>query len=654
MMDGDVVCEQGLRVPHAKRMKCACGCPRLIPKGANSNRKYATSSCKSRAKRAREKAQLLDMSPPDQRPKAASAGRDKSRGPKYDLFVESFGQALLDMKVTRQAVAEQMGVSMSTVHRYLSLYAHDVEVEEAHEEFVRDESLFADFGRFVREFWPDDDYYPYYDEWVELLGSTIDQGGRLMLLAPQRAATKTAFMIKWCVWRICNDFNIRLIWISQTAEMAGYALGAVREKLTDPHLVAACLGPKGYFQPQSRDGQPWTNERFTVMCRTKAMRSPTMVAVGKGGSLLSRDADGIVIDDMQEMKKLRSPTVREADQEWFFGDLLSRKEPHTGMAVIGTRQHVDDIYSHIIRQSDRLWTKRIYQIHDPACLIPDDEPEKHVDCVFNHARYPYWFILEQKEQNPAYFWRNMMNDPQEDTDVTYVTATQIAAKRDDSYLAGTVPVRGKLLCGIDPAASKPVAAVLWSWRDGKRYLVDAIFTGPGNRGAREAMQWMYDQYGCRRFVVEKNGYQKELLVDSEVKAMKAGLGLIIQPHYTGDQKWDEGTGVIKMLHTVANPDNGTIVLPAGGDALVHQRLADVYRQWVLFDPEYVQSRHAKDDLTMASWFPHLVMDGWDRHAVDREANVAYRPTKTVRSSYRYVGQKSPERDDRRRREMEMA
>ena len=611
------------------RALCAADdCSEPLPKG---RRKWHSNACRDRMnkrqQRARERQEAgreprRDVKPLDKRNNLEFLPRELSRdgrgpargGPKYEAFVASgWAEEIALGHATPSEAADALGERPGSVSRWMANYVE----QKANAALASDWTMpvdvandLDDYAAFCRRFWPDHKVPPFAAEWGDLITDALDTGGRLLLLAAQRHS-KTESLIKYCVWRICRNPDIKIIWISQSQDLAKKAVGYILDILTThDELIEQVLGPGREFRPPTRQNMSWTSEEFTVGVRSKPAKSPTMVAIGKGGSLLSRDADLIVCDDLQEHKHIRSPSMREKDVDWFFTDLMSRKMPDTGLAVIGSRQHVDDIYKHILDRSDQ-WTVKVYPVHDPACTLPPDDVAAHVDCMLWPEQYSYSYMQEQRaQQGEAYFQRNMMNDPKADQ-LVFVTSEDIGRRMDPEFMAGEVPAGARLVAGIDPASSKPTAASLWAHRKGKRYLVDVMLASPGNKGAREILETFHGTYGCFRFIVEQNGYQGEIMQDAEVRAMIAGLGLQVAGHYTSRvNKWNEASGVVKFLHSIRAEDS-PIVLPSAGDKEVLERLEQAYRQWAIFDPDYVNHKHADDDLVMACWFPQLQMDKWD-------------------------------------------
>jgi len=90
-----------------------------------------------------------------------------------------------------------------------------------------------------------------------------------------------------------------------------------------------------------------------------------MVAVGKGGKILSRDCDIIIADDIEDHQTTMQPGARESTRQWWTTTLSSRKEEHTAVVVIGSRQHPDDLYNHLL-ESDN-FTSIVETAHNLDC-----------------------------------------------------------------------------------------------------------------------------------------------------------------------------------------------------------------------------------------------------------------------------------------------
>lgn len=574
------------------------------------------------------------------------------RGPRYEKFCrEGWPALILSGKKRVKDVVAETGESQANVSHWMSAYVEDQARDIAQEGFEPDLTHTDDLGSFTRRYFPNLEVPDFHLEWEADIDEVVGQGGKLLLLASQRHG-KTEMLIRYCLKRIAQNPNISIGWVSKTADLAEKMVGYIRANLEhNKPFIEDVLGHGGSFQSQQRTGYSWTNSEFTVANRTELRKSPTMVALGVGGTILGRDFDLIILDDPQDRARCLSPSQREKDSEWLFTDFLSRKEEHTGVAFIMSRQHVDDLPGQIIRDHSDDWTIRVYRAHDPACPIDEQDFEAHQDCVLWPEKRSWKWLFQQKQANEAHFQRNYMNDPKTDNTVL-VTAADLDRCKDRDRRVGDIP-KGttRLVAGIDPADAKPVAAVLWAhetpnekFPKGRRHVIDIMEAEAGVRGGREILRKWREDYGCTLFVVEKNIAQS-WWQDRDIRDICSTRGIQLKEHYTSAaSKWNDATGVVAMFSRMRT-DPPTITIP-WGDRPSEQKMERLLRTFLLFDPDYAGHKHADDDLPMAAWFPQPTMDGWINEQVSRAtANYQQTPYVTRRTSYVPIRRTTPELED---------
>lgn len=538
------------------------------------------------------------------------------RGQRYDQFrAEGWPHMLDSGAMTVMDVADQFGCRESDISRWMAAYREDAVQERARANWTRDEDVeeaLLAYEPFTRRFHPEMLIPEYHLEWESEIDGVVGTGGRLCLLGPQRHG-KTEFLIRYCQRRIAADPDICILWVSRAKELAEESVGMLRQLLEDESFCEAVLGPGESFQPAARSGKSWTDEKFTVAQRTKVRKSPTVRALGIGGTTSGRDADLIIVDDPQEREDCDSPTTRDKQARWFFTTLLARKMEQTGIALITSRRHMEDIPGKVLRQHGDDWRVITYQAHDPVCTIPDADEDAHTGCVLWPDMRSFAFLMGQKRADPQFFECNYQNNPNDDGTVL-ITAEDIDRCKDHTRRAGDIPDGVfRLVAGIDPADAKPVAAVLWGWEPdwgekGRRHVIDIMEAEPGIRGGREILKTWRDRYGCTLFVVEKNMAQS-WWQDTEVRDLCSNGKVDLREHYTDRyNKWSTTTGVVAMFARMRE-EPPSITLPWGDDA-TRQKMDRLARTFMLFDPNYAGHKHADDDLPMAAWFPQPSMDSW--------------------------------------------
>ena len=232
------------------------------------------------------------------------------RGQYYRAFVsEGIAETVATGGITVADAASLLGCTSATVSRMLAAYKIDSRNEVAAEDWELSEDAksalenFSDFRHkyFRTELGKHYDTADFHKNWINNIIDSIDNGKELLILSPPRHG-KTELLIHFAVYQICKNPNTRIMWVGGNEDIAKNALSAVLDVLdTNEELQQDFCPPGTNFKPDNRSGKNWSQNQFTVGTRTVAgIKSPTMVAVGKGGKILSRDCDIIIADDIED------------------------------------------------------------------------------------------------------------------------------------------------------------------------------------------------------------------------------------------------------------------------------------------------------------------------------------------------------------------
>jgi hypothetical protein len=352
-----------------------------------------------------------------------------------------------------------------------------------------------------------------------------------------------------------------------------------------------------------------------------------MVAVGKGGKILSRDCDIIIADDIEDHQTTMQPGARESTRQWWTTTLSSRKEEHTAVVVIGSRQHPDDLYNHLL-ESDN-FTSIVETAHTLDCVIPEHLEDEHTDCMLWPKKRTYKWLMSRLHSAESTGGRQTFEMVYYNQ--AYVEGTQIftmniidQCMRPDLVL-GQVYKNLYLVAGLDPASSGYQASVLWGIDQyrGELYLVDLENRrGGGIRAALDQMAIWLHEYDCRHWIVEENGFQSAIRQDAAIKEFTLRTGITVQGHLTGKNKHDPLYGVGAMADLF---EDKRIHLPVG-DGESNAKVQKYRQQLLYFDGKPVSKRNKeKTDIVMASWFPMKV---FRRMQKEHTANIGldYNPS----------------------------
>ena len=582
--------------------------------------KYCSKKCyrriSMRIKRAKDKGEEYTLPIKDiNQPQAATV----RRGQYYEKFInEGYAVELLNGKITRQEVAAGLGCTVGNVARLMAAYREDIEIEAATQNW----ELSDDAKQSLKEFKSFRDRYfltelgvpfetaDFHNKWIKSINKALLHGGQQMILSPPRHG-KTELLIHFVVWLICRNPNIRILWIGGNEDIAKNSVSSVLDTLENNEgLKEDFCGPNGSFKPATRTGKSWSQNGFTVSTRTvSGIKSPTMVGLGRGGKILSRDCDIIIADDIEDFSSTMQPASRRNTKNWWTTTLGSRKEEHTAMVVIGSRQHQDDLYSALLE--NEAWETIVEEAHDSMCVIPEFDEDDHKDCMLWEDKRSFKWLMNRKRDAQTTggvqrFEMVYLNKAQA-KGLSLFNPEVIKECYNQNVDLGNIPHSAYLVAGLDPAATGYQAGFLWavetSADDIKLQMVDMENQqGGGLEEARNLIKKWFDMYNCYHWVIEENGFQKAIRQDETTKQFANMHGIKLEGHETHKNKWDERFGVTALAPMFAEHK---IVLPFSSPEAQSKSIA--YTKQLSYFASKGNKNSYKSDIVMASWFPMKVI-----------------------------------------------
>ena len=589
-------------------------CDNALPKG---KRKYCSDTCKWREqKRVHRNAKQNREYKPEVKKVNKSKVATTRRGALYDKFVEEgYALDLINGTMKRNAIAELLGCTPAHISRLLGAYQEDIEQAAQTKNWKKSEATLQaekDFQNFRDMYFQTEkgelfETADFHKVWIDSIIKAIETGGQQMILSPPRHG-KTELLIHFVVWLICTNPNIRIMWVGGNEDIAKNSVSSIMDTLdNNDKLKEAYCGPGGSFKPANRTGKSWSQNQFSVATRTiPGIKSPTMIGIGRGGKILSRDCDIIIADDIEDHSSTMQPKSRENTKQWWTTTLGSRKEEHTAMVIIGSRQHPEDLYSSLLNNT--AWETIVEEAHDSMCAIPEFDEDKHTDCMLWGSFRTFKWLMNRK--NDALTTGGLRNFEMVYLNKAIAEGLNIFNLEiieqcyDTSIPLGYIPQHSYLVAGLDPAATGYQAGFLWAveTESGKPKLTMVDLENHQGGGLDEALELMkkwYDKYNCYHWVIEENGFQKAIRQDERIKKFAATPGIKLEGHETHKNKWDEKFGVTSLAPMF---QEGVITLPFGDDEGISKSILYT-KQLTYFASKGQGKRGMASDVVMASWFP---------------------------------------------------
>ena len=593
---------------------------------ARSNKKiYCSDKCNRKAYYKRKKQE------------EASTQMTVSRGEHYEDYVKLYAEKVEKKLIQKQQVAKLLEVSNTIVTKMHEAYKVDkanlkkAEDWETPKEALASLRKFEDFRDryFKTETGEKYETADFHQKWINAILTAIDEGNEQMILSPPRHG-KTDLLTHFAVWQICKNPNVRIMWVGGNEEIAKNAVGSVLDHLEhNQKLIEDFCIPGQTFKPKNRSGKSWTAGQFTVATRTvTGIKSPTMVAVGKGGKILSRDSDLIIADDIEDHGTTIQPSAREQTRQWWTTTLSSRKEEHTAIVIIGSRQHPEDLYNFLLENPQM--HKIVEEAHSTECVKPETEFEEHTDCMLWESKRSYKWLYSRLQAaettgGKSIFEMVYLNKAFAEG-IAMFDVEEIDSCRDVNRVVGQVPASVKLIAGLDPASTGYQAAFLWAVNTdtGKMYMIDIENQkGGGIIQARKTVKNWHEKYNLAHWVIEENGFQRAIRQDTELREYCARMGIYLEGHQTQKNKFDPIFGVGSMRELFKEQ---LISLPYG--SAESETKSNIYRRQLIYfstGASKQSGRNNKSDVVMASWFPMRVVRRLQKERL-AEVGLDYKPS----------------------------
>ena len=593
---------------------------------ARSNKKiYRSDKCNRKAYYKRKKQE------------EASTQMTVSRGEHYEDYVKLYAEKVEKKLIQKQQVAKLLEVSNTIVTKMHEAYKVDkanlkkAEDWETPKEALASLRKFEDFRDryFKTETGEKYETADFHQKWINAILTAIDEGNEQMILSPPRHG-KTDLLTHFAVWQICKNPNVRIMWVGGNEEIAKNAVGSVLDHLEhNQKLIEDICIPGQTFKPKNRSGKSWTAGQFTVATRTvTGIKSPTMVAVGKGGKILSRDSDLIIADDIEDHGTTIQPSAREQTRQWWTTTLSSRKEEHTAIVIIGSRQHPEDLYNFLLENPQM--HKIVEEAHSTECVKPETEFEEHTDCMLWASKRSYKWLYSRLQAaettgGKSIFEMVYLNKAFAEG-IAMFDVEEIDSCRDVNRVVGQVPAGVKLIAGLDPASTGYQAAFLWAVNTdtGKMYMIDIENQkGGGIIQARKTVKNWHEKYNLAHWVIEENGFQRAIRQDTELREYCARMGIYLEGHQTQKNKFDPIFGVGSMRELFKEQ---LISLPYG--SAESETKSNIYRRQLIYfstGASKQSGRNNKSDVVMASWFPMRVVRRLQKERL-AEVGLDYKPS----------------------------
>ncbi len=468
-----------------------------------------------------------------------------------------------------------------------------------------------------------------------------DLNKKICIALPRGTGKTTHMSIAYPLWEIAKNHNLRILLVSSTATIAkNFMVEIINNIEGNPkyHFWAKAIdqykkGVVPKMRIRHRREEHWTDDSITIGRDGLKMKDPTIHTVGLFGSILSKRADIIIVDDVVTQENSATEDQRQKIKDWIYTTLMPVLIPGGRFIYLGNTWHMDDLVSNllkdpqfdvrkrmpsIIHEATRqdLWEEWANINLDESLSVEEkrskatnfytenkEEMDKGIEVLWPE-RFTYTDLYMQRISNPFSFARMYQCDPSIRPNQKFLEKDiEKAINKGKDLMLQDAP---RTEFGSDFTTSGLDLAISEQGDDTVLLSLDHVKYGSGgiNKGDFVIRNIERGKFQPKEIIervknhnctikpigirVESNGYQKMMVGDL------GDYGIPVTSYNTGGEKNDPDIGVHSLAVLLSQ---GKLVLPySNKDAQTRKLITQLINEMRAYP-----DGHTGDSL-MALWF----------------------------------------------------
>jgi predicted phage terminase large subunit-like protein len=230
---------------------------------------------------------------------------------------------------------------------------------------------------------------------------------KLLMLARGHLKSSVA-TIGFPIWSLAHDPTLRILIDNEVAKNSRIFLSEIKQHIESERVKDMLTLPDGTYPLEPDYDRPggWTDS--SIRLKSNITKEPTIMTAGVDTAVTGMHFDIIIMDDLVSEKNVTTPEQMAKVKE-HYELAYSLLDPGGILIVVGTRYHLDDLYSQLLRDDS------FQKLVRPAI---NEQGEVYFPKKFSKARLD----LLRKTQSKTYYSQYML---------TPIGGDDIVFKRED-------------------------------------------------------------------------------------------------------------------------------------------------------------------------------------------------------------------------------
>ncbi len=193
----------------------------------------------------------------------------------------------------------------------------------------------------------------------------------------------------------------------------------------------------------------------------------SIVSIGVGGALTSRQIDKLIIDDIyKDSKDAWSSIVRSNIWDWYTSTAETRLHNDSQVLIVFTRWHEDDLAGRLLAEEPNKWEVVKYPaIKTEEYILNDNRAIGEALWESKHSKDK---LLNIKSKNPLVFENLFQQQPMPQIGLLYTKLK--------TYNQINVKVYVKIYCDVADTGKDFLCSIVFEIIENKAYIIDVVYT----------------------------------------------------------------------------------------------------------------------------------------------------------------------------------
>jgi predicted phage terminase large subunit-like protein len=280
----------------------------------------------------------------------------------------------------------------------------------------------------------------------------------------------------------------------------------------------------------------------------------SLVSVGVGGGLTSRQIDIMILDDVyKDAKEAWSPVQRANVSEWYSTVVETRLHNESKVLIVFTRWHENDLGGELLRAEPEKWDV----LKLPAIKQNKDnsEDKRNIGQALWPERHSLEKLLEIQSKKPTTFENLYQQDPQPQKGMLY---SEFKTYNSDGLIKvkeANKSTRVEMYCDVADGGGDYLCSVVYLKTGESHFVLDVIYSLDGTETTERQVADQLLKTECNQATFESNNAGK--IFGRNVKRIYHELGGKKCAFSYFTQRDNKESRIFSNAHTV----NSQIIMP---------------------------------------------------------------------------------------------